>query len=138
MTRWAGTRRRAAGLTADLASYRTRPRRGRATGRTRRRQRAVTIPVARRCCTRRGQAQTAAGQGSGGPWQRGAYPVAGAARPDRRVPAPDPPLVLGSGQHLFPAGTSAAVRLTSSVTTTTGVMIATYQPAEPAAAKTTA
>jgi dihydrofolate reductase len=40
------------------------------------------------------------------------------------------PLVLGSGRHLFPDGTPPAdLRLVGSVTTTTGVMIATYQPA---------
>jgi dihydrofolate reductase len=45
------------------------------------------------------------------------------------------PLVLGSGRRLF-AGDIAlgALRLVSCVTTTTGVVIATYQPAEPAAA----
>jgi dihydrofolate reductase len=48
------------------------------------------------------------------------------------------PLVLGSGRRLFPDGSSfAALRLVDSVTTTTGVVIATYQPAEPTAAKTT-
>jgi dihydrofolate reductase len=47
------------------------------------------------------------------------------------------PLVLGTGQHLFPEGALTALRLADSVTTTTGVIIATYQPAEPAAAKTT-
>ena len=46
------------------------------------------------------------------------------------------PLVLGSGRHLFPEGALTALRLTDSVTTTTGVIIATYQPAEPASAKT--
>lgn len=41
------------------------------------------------------------------------------------------PLVLGSGRRLFPDGSPAArLRLTDSVTTTTGVVIATYQPAE--------
>ena len=41
------------------------------------------------------------------------------------------PLVLGSGRRLFPEGTSfAKLRLTNSVTTTTGVVIATYQRAE--------
>ncbi len=40
------------------------------------------------------------------------------------------PLVLGSGQRLFADGSpGAALRLTRSVTTTTGVVIATYQPA---------
>ena len=37
------------------------------------------------------------------------------------------PLVLGSGHRLFPDGVSLALRLTVSVTTTTGVVIATYQ-----------
>jgi dihydrofolate reductase len=41
------------------------------------------------------------------------------------------PLVLGSGRRLFPDGSAfAKLRLTGSVTTTTGVVIATYQPAE--------
>jgi dihydrofolate reductase len=40
------------------------------------------------------------------------------------------PLVLGSGRRLFPdAGPAATLRLLDSVTTTTGVIIATYQPA---------
>ena len=40
------------------------------------------------------------------------------------------PLVLGSGRPLFPpAGPSATFRLADSVTTATGVIIATYQPA---------
>jgi dihydrofolate reductase len=39
------------------------------------------------------------------------------------------PLVLGSGHRLFPDGSSLAkLQLTHSVTTTTGVMIGTYQP----------
>ena len=39
------------------------------------------------------------------------------------------PLVLGSGRRLFPDGGPAApLRLVDSVTTTTGVIIATYQP----------
>jgi dihydrofolate reductase len=42
------------------------------------------------------------------------------------------PLVLGSGRRLFPdGGPSAALRLVDTKTTTTGVVIATYQPAEP-------
>jgi len=41
------------------------------------------------------------------------------------------PLVLGSGLRLFPDGAAVALRLTDSVTTTTGVVIATYEPAEP-------
>jgi dihydrofolate reductase len=46
------------------------------------------------------------------------------------------PLVLGSGRRLFPdGGASATLRLVDSVTTTTGVIIATYQPTEPAAGK---
>jgi dihydrofolate reductase len=40
------------------------------------------------------------------------------------------PLVLASGRRLFPdGGTFAALRLVDSLTTTTGVVIATYQPA---------
>ena len=40
------------------------------------------------------------------------------------------PLVLGSGRRLFPDdGAFAALRLVDSTTTTTGVVIATYQPA---------
>jgi dihydrofolate reductase len=39
------------------------------------------------------------------------------------------PLVLGSGRRLFPDGVSTTLRLVDSVTTTTGVTIATYQPA---------
>jgi dihydrofolate reductase len=42
------------------------------------------------------------------------------------------PLVLGSGRRLFPdGGPSAALRLVDTKTTTTGVVIATYHPAEP-------
>jgi dihydrofolate reductase len=41
------------------------------------------------------------------------------------------PLVLGSGRRLFPDGSPVArLRLIDSVTTTTGVVIATYRPAE--------
>src|SRR5205809_1131013 len=48
------------------------------------------------------------------------------------------PLVLGSGRRLFPdGGAVAALRLVDTKTTTTGVVIATYQPAEPTAGKTT-
>jgi dihydrofolate reductase len=44
------------------------------------------------------------------------------------------PLVLGSGRRLFPdGGVSAALRLVDTKTTTTGVVIATYHPAEPTA-----
>jgi dihydrofolate reductase len=39
------------------------------------------------------------------------------------------PLVLGSGRRLFPTGVHGALRLVDSVTTTTGVIIATYRPA---------
>jgi dihydrofolate reductase len=39
------------------------------------------------------------------------------------------PLILGSGRRLFPDGVPAELRLTSSITTTTGVMIASYEPA---------
>jgi dihydrofolate reductase len=42
------------------------------------------------------------------------------------------PLVMGSGRRLFTdGGASAALRLVDTKTTTTGVVIATYQPAEP-------
>src|SRR2546421_3083448 len=48
------------------------------------------------------------------------------------------PLVLGSGRRLFAdGGTFAALRLVGTKTTSTGVVIATYQLAEPAARKTT-
>jgi dihydrofolate reductase len=41
------------------------------------------------------------------------------------------PLVLGSGRHLFAdGGPSTALQLLDTKTTTTGVVIATYQPAE--------
>ena len=41
------------------------------------------------------------------------------------------PLVLGSERRLFPdGGAFAALRLVDTATTTTGVVIATYQPAE--------
>jgi dihydrofolate reductase len=41
------------------------------------------------------------------------------------------PLVLGSGRRLFPdGGPRAALRLVDGVTTTTGVVIATYQPTQ--------
>ena len=49
------------------------------------------------------------------------------------------PLILGSGSRLFAEGGSfAALRLVETKTTTTGVVIATYQPAEPAAGKAAA
>ena len=48
------------------------------------------------------------------------------------------PLVLGSGRRLFTDGGSfAALRLVDTRTTTTGVVIATYRTAEPAAGTTT-
>jgi dihydrofolate reductase len=44
------------------------------------------------------------------------------------------PLVLGAGRRLFPdGGAFAALQLVSTKTTITGVVIATYQPAEPMA-----
>jgi dihydrofolate reductase len=44
------------------------------------------------------------------------------------------PLVLGSGRRLFPDGGAAAtLRLVGTKTTSTGVVIATYQPTEPLA-----
>ena len=39
------------------------------------------------------------------------------------------PLVLGSGHRLFPDGSVAPLELVESVTTTTGIVIATYRPA---------
>jgi dihydrofolate reductase len=39
------------------------------------------------------------------------------------------PLVLGTGRRLFAEGAHASLRLTDSVTTTTGVVIATYEQA---------
>jgi dihydrofolate reductase len=48
------------------------------------------------------------------------------------------PLVLGSGRRLFAdGGPSTALRLVDTTTTTTGVVIATYQAADPTAATTT-
>jgi dihydrofolate reductase len=48
------------------------------------------------------------------------------------------PLILGSGRRLFiDGGAFAALRLVDTKTTTTGVLIATYQPAEAAAGETT-
>ena len=40
------------------------------------------------------------------------------------------PLVLGTGRRLFPAGVHVPLRLTGSVTSATGVVIATYEPGE--------
>jgi dihydrofolate reductase len=39
------------------------------------------------------------------------------------------PLVLGTGRRLFPAGVHVSLQLTDSVTTATGVVIVTYEPA---------
>jgi len=39
------------------------------------------------------------------------------------------PVVLGTGRRLFPAGVHASLRLTGSVTTPAGLLIATYEPA---------
>jgi dihydrofolate reductase len=48
------------------------------------------------------------------------------------------PLVLGTGHRLFTdGGTFAALRLVDTKTTTTGIVIATYQLTEPTARKTT-
>ena len=48
------------------------------------------------------------------------------------------PLVLGSRRRLFTVGEAfAALRLVDSKTTTTGVVIATYRPAEPTVGKNT-
>jgi dihydrofolate reductase len=48
------------------------------------------------------------------------------------------PLVLGSGRRLFPdGGPPTTLRLVDAKPTTTGVLVATYQPAEPTAGKTT-
>ncbi len=38
------------------------------------------------------------------------------------------PLVLGTGRRLFPGGVNLSLRLTGSIATTTGVVIATYEP----------
>src|SRR2546427_3286544 len=43
------------------------------------------------------------------------------------------PLVLGPGRRLFTNGSSFALRLVDTKTTATGVVIATYRPAEPTA-----
>jgi dihydrofolate reductase len=45
------------------------------------------------------------------------------------------PLVLGSGSRLFTGGLFATLRLIDTRTTTTGVVVATYQPVQPAAEK---
>jgi hypothetical protein len=38
------------------------------------------------------------------------------------------PLVLGTGRRMFPEGVHISLRLTDSVTTGKGVIIATYEP----------
>jgi dihydrofolate reductase len=38
------------------------------------------------------------------------------------------PLVLGKGRRMFPEGVHSALRLTDSITTTKGMLIATYEP----------
>jgi dihydrofolate reductase len=38
------------------------------------------------------------------------------------------PLVFGTGRRLFPESVHASLRLTDSVVTTKGVVIATYEP----------
>jgi dihydrofolate reductase len=40
------------------------------------------------------------------------------------------PLVLGTGRRLFPEGVQLSLRLVESVTTSTGVVIASYEPAK--------
>ena len=47
------------------------------------------------------------------------------------------PLILGSGSRLFADGAFANLALLDSVTTSTGVVIATYQPADPKPGSTT-
>jgi len=47
------------------------------------------------------------------------------------------PLILGSGRRLFIDGAFAALRLVNTQMSTTGVVIATYQPVEPTAGKAT-
>jgi dihydrofolate reductase len=39
------------------------------------------------------------------------------------------PIVLGTGRRLFPEGVHASLRLNHSITTTNGVLVATYEPA---------
>lgn len=39
------------------------------------------------------------------------------------------PLVLGAGRRLFPEGVEAKLRLTDSLATPSGVVVATYEPA---------
>jgi hypothetical protein len=38
------------------------------------------------------------------------------------------PVVLGAGRRLFGEGVRAALRLTESVTTSTGMLLVTYEP----------
>jgi hypothetical protein len=42
------------------------------------------------------------------------------------------PLVPGTGRRLFPGGAELSLRLTRSITTPAGVVIATYEPARDA------
>ena len=77
----------------------------------------------------RGSAQGGAGRGPDGAGQRRAGPVAAARDLVDRYVLLIHPLVLGSGRRLFPdGGPAATLRLVDSVPTTTGVIIATYQP----------
>ncbi len=63
-----------------------------------------------------------------GPGQRRPPAVAHAPRPRRPVGAPHPPARARAGLRLFPdGGAPARMRLTDSITTTTGVVIATYE-----------
>ena len=43
------------------------------------------------------------------------------------------PLVLGTGRRLFPRGTGVSLRLVDSITSSTGVVIATYERVAPTA-----
>ena len=74
-------------------------------------------------------AQGAAGQGHRRARQRRAGPVADAPRPRRRVRAADPPARPGRGSSALRRRRRVRdARLVDSVTTTTGVIIATYHP----------
>ena len=81
----------------------------------------------------RGQAQAAAGQGSRGARQRRAGPVADAAQPRRRVRAARSTRSCWDRAGACSPTAARSPRSGSSTpkTTTTGVVIATYQPAEP-------
>jgi hypothetical protein len=57
---------------------------------------------------------------------------ADAARPHRRISAPIHPLVLGAGRRLFgDGGPPASLSLADSTVSTTGALIASYQPEQP-------